>query len=804
MTGLETFVSEVSVRFACRRPGAGTFMEFVGPAIEKAELNGKNLAASAFDGRRLHLEGLEAQNVLTVKAVAAYSHDGIGMDRFTDPVDGLDYLHTQCAEYLAHRVFACFDQPDLKATFSFEVKAPEDWVVVSNMPGASADGAWTFDKTPVLSTYLTGIVAGHYHSVHHDHGDIPLGIYCRQSLASHLDPDEIFDITGRGLDYFGERFRFRYPFGKYDQLFVPEFSAGAMENPGCVMFREHYLFRSRVTDERRMARAETILHEMAHMWFGDLVTMRWWDDIWLNETFAEYVGYLGVATATRFTNVWVDFANGTKAGAKAQDQLPTTHPIVADIPDTESLHLNFDNITYNKGAAVLKQLVAWVGEEAFFTGIQGYFQRHAYGNTDLADFLNALEEASGRDLSSWSKVWLEQAGVNTLRAEIASDDGRITSASIVQLAPELHPTLRPHRLRVGMFDRDGSALTRRTAVELDVDGPRTPVPQLIGKQVPDLLLVNDGDLTYAKLELDARSLATLKSHLKGLDDPLARAVAWGALWDMARDAQLSAREYVATALDNIDAETDAAALVTLLARIASALEVLAGTAHRAALRESLASAARNRMPQMLPGSDLQLLWVQTFISAARKPEDVAWVAGLLDGTNRLDGLAVDLAVRWAAVTALAGIGVVGAERIAAELRRDPTYSGRRSAATARAARPLPEAKAEAWTAVRGDSESLTMKRAYAMGFHGSDQEAILATYVEPYFESLLPVWESQNTEEALEFIDAMYPRLIITQEVVDLADSWIRRDLPGPIRRSLLESQDGTKRALRARTYDGS
>jgi aminopeptidase N len=779
-------------------------MEFVGSAIESAELNGNKLAASAFDGRRLHLEGLEAQNVLTVRATAAYSSDGIGMDRFTDPVDGLDYLHTQCAEYLAHRVFACFDQPDLKATYSFEVKAPEDWVVVSNTPGASAGGVWTFEETPILSTYLTGIVAGNYHSVHRLHGGTPLGIYCRQSLAPHLDSDEIFDITARGLDYFGERFRFQYPFGKYDQLFVPEFFAGAMENPGCVMFHENYLFRSRVTDQRRMARAVTILHEMAHMWFGDLVTMRWWDDIWLNESFAEYVGCLGVAAATRFENVWVDFANSTKAGAKAQDQLPTTHPIVADIPDTESLHLNFDDITYNKGAAVLKQLVAWVGEEPFFTGIQAYFRRHAYGNTDLADFLNALQEASGRDLSSWSKVWLEHAGVNTLRAEIESDGGPITAASIVQLAPELHPTLRPHRLRVGLFDLDGSTLKRRSAVELDVDGPRTEVPQLIGKQVPDLVLLNDGDLTYAKLELDARSQATLRGHLRGLDDALARAAAWGALWDMARDAQLRAGEYVATTLNNIDAETDAAALVTLLSRIVSSFEVLAHPAQRADLRESLASAARERMPRMLAGSDLQLLWVQTFISAARMPEDVAWVAGLLDGRSRLDGLAVDFAVRWAAVTALASIGVAGEERIADELQRDPTHSGRRSAATARAARPLPLAKEEAWAAVSGDSESVTMKRAYAMGFHRSDQEAILAGYVARYFDSLLPVWESQTTEEALEFADAIYPRLIITQDVVDLAEKWIQRDIPGPIRRSLLESRDGTKRALRARAYDTS
>jgi aminopeptidase N len=777
-------------------------MEFVGRAVEHAELNGRPILASAFDGARIHLEGLEAENVLTVKSVAAYSDDGIGMTWFQDPVDGREYVHSQCAEYNAHRVFACFDQPDLKATYALAVTAPEDWVVVSNTPGVSTGGVWTFEPTPLLSTYLTAVVAGQYHSVREQHGHVPMAIYCRQSLASHLDPDEIFEITSSGLDYFGRRFRFEYPFDKYDQLFVPDFEAGAMENPGCVTFSENYLFRSRVTDERRMTRAVVILHEMAHMWFGDLVTMRWWDDIWLNESFAEYMAYLAVAEATRFKNAWVSFANEVKSGAKAQDQLPTTHPIVADIPDTDSMPLNFDDITYNKGAAVLKQLVAWVGEEAFFNGMQMYFRRHAYGNTDLSDFLDALEEPSGRNLKSWSQLWLEKAGVNTLGAEIESADGHITAATIVQEATKDHPTLRPHRLSVGLFDFDGEVLRRRAAVDVDVDGARTPLLQVSGMRLPDLLLLNDGDLTYAKLKLDPRSLVTLKRDLQGLDDPLARAVAWGALWDMARDAELSASGYVAAALDNVDVETDASEASTLVARIVTALEIFAAPVHRGELRQALAAAARERMSRMVPGSDLQLLWTRTFIASARRPADVAWVAGLLDGTSGLDGLAVDFAVRWAAVTALATIGAAGDDLIAAELERDQTYSGRNSAATARAARPLPEAKAEAWAAIRGDSEPLAMRRSYAKGFHRYDQEGLLSPYIRPYFESIMPVWESQDLDEALEFMEAMYPHLIMTQEVVDLAASWIRRDIPGPVRRVLLENQDATKRVMRARTYD--
>jgi aminopeptidase N len=802
-TGDETFASDTTVKFKCRRPGAAAFIEFIGPAISRAELNGKALPARAFDGGRLQLEGLAADNVLTVSAAASYMTDGTGLHRFQDPVDGRIYLHSQFASYDAHRAFACFDQPDLKATYAFNVKAPADWVVVSNTAAAHANGAtWSFPTTKVMSTYLAAIVAGHYHSVHDDHRGIPLGIYCRQSLADYLDPDEIFELTRQGLDYFEERFRYPYMFGKYDQLFVPEFSAGAMENCGCVTFTEAYVFRSRVTEGARMRRAETLLHEMAHMWFGDLVTMRWWDDLWLNETFATYMGNLANVEATRFKNAWTSFALGYKARAKAQDQLPTTHPIVADIPDIESVLLNFDFITYEKGGAVLKQLVAWLGEDAFFQGVEAYFKRHEYGNTELKDFLAALEEASGRDLKSWSRLWLEQAGVNTISAQLEIRDGHIEAAGLVQEAPALHPTLRPHRLRIGLFDVVGTALKRRRAVEVAIDGAMTAVPQLKGERVPDLLLVNDDDLTYTKVKLDQRSLKTLRDHLRGLDDELARALAWGDLWDMARDAQLRARDYVDISLANIDVETDAAIVGSLLGRMVSCIDAYGAPANRAAIRATLARAAKERLARIPAASDLQLLWANALIGAARDSADVAWVRGLLDGSTTLDGLAVDFEVRWSAVDTLATIGAAGPDLIDAELQRDPTDQGRRAAVRARAARPLPEAKAEAWAAVTGEGVSLAMRRAIARGFHRADQEALLSAYVQPYFDSLLPIWSSQVIEEALEFVESMYPKMVVTQDVVDVTDIWLARDLPGPIRRSLLESQDEIKRALRARAFD--
>ena len=803
-TGDETFTSETSVTFKCRRPGSASFIEFIGPAISSAELNGKALPAGAFEGGRLRLENLAADNVLTLAGTASYMRDGTGLHRFQDPIDGRVYLHSQFATNDAHRAFACFDQPDLKATYAFQVKAPSDWVVVSNTPGEQDEsGSWTFPTTKLMSTYLAAIVAGHYHSVHQDHRGIPLGIYCRQSLAEYLDPDEIFELTRQGFDFFEERFDYPYVFGKYDQLFVPEFSFGAMENTGCVTFTERYVFRSRVTEAIRKRRAETLLHEMAHMWFGDLVTMRWWNDLWLNESFATYMGNLAAAEATRFKTIWTTFALGYKASAKAQDQLPTTHPIVADIPDVESVILNFDAITYEKGGSVLKQLVAWVGQEAFFRGVQKYFKRHEYGCTELADFLAALEESSGRDLKSWSKVWLEQAGVNTISVDAVLEDGHIKSGALVQEAPSEHPTLRPHRLRVGLFDVEGTALKRRSSVELDVEGSRTVVSQLAGERVTDLFLVNDDDLTYTKVRLDGRSLKTLRTHLRGLDDELARALAWSNLWDMVRDAQLRARAYVAISLGNVDVETDASIVALLQGQIVTAIETYGDPANRAATRETLARAAYERLSRMEPASDLQLLWTSTFIGAARSRDDVEWLRGLLDGRTKVDGLTVDFAIRWSVVSALATIGAAGEDLISAELERDPTDQGQRAAASARAARPLPEAKAEAWAAITGAGESLAMRRAVADGFHRPDQEALLTAFVQPYFDSLLPIWNAHPIGQGLDIVQAAYPRMVVTQSVVDLADRWLARDLPGPIRRSLLEAQDGTKRALRARAFDG-
>jgi aminopeptidase N len=743
--GAETFTSRTTVRFTATEAGTSTFIDIDAGSVDKVVLNGRPMAGEAFrsDRSRLLLEGLEEDNELVVVARFAYRHTGVGLHRFVDPVDSRVYLHTQFEPFDAHRVFACFDQPDLKATFALTVEAPDDWEVVSNGAVAERDGGlWRFEPTPPLPTYITAVVAGPYHAVHERHGDIPLGFYCRESLAPHLDVAGLATVTRQGLDFFAAEYGHPYPFGKYDQLFVPEFNFGAMENAGCVTFNESMVFRSRVTDAAYESRASTILHEMAHMWFGDLVTMRWWDDLWLNESFATYMATHGLARATRFTDSWVRFASGVKVGAVIQDQLPSTHPISADIVDTDAVRLHFDGITYSKGASVLKQLVAWVGAEAFTGGVRSYFARHAWGNAELVDLLSALEETSGRDLGAWSKEWLETAGVNTLRVEHEADEhGRFQSLTVLQEAPAEHPTLRSHRVAVGLYRLGDEGLVRTRRIETDVVGARTGVPEVSGLEVPDLVLVNDDDLTYAKVRLDSRSLATVHAHLDRLADPLARNLCWASTWDMVRDAELATRRYVALVAAHAPAEPDDGTLQRLLGQAVLAVDAYGDPANRKRARALLAATARAQLQAAEPGTDRQLVWVRHLASVAGD-DDIAFVRGLLDGSVELPGLRVDTDLRWHLLSALAVRGADDDGRlIETELARDPTDIGQRRAAAARASRPTAADKEWAWTTLLDGDLHLAMVRAIASGFGQYGQDELRAPYVDPYFSSLHRLWE---------------------------------------------------------------
>jgi aminopeptidase N len=810
LRGEERFRSETRIRFRCPEAGEGTFVDLTAPGVVEAVLNGQRLSASAsaFDGNRLRLPSLAGDNELRVVADIPYEHTGVGLHRFTDPADNEVYLHTQFEPFDAHRVFACFDQPDLKGTFRFSALAPPGWEVVSGgrvaeRPAEGGEGWWRFETTPRISTYITALVAGPYQAVTRRHGEVDLGLYCRRSLAQYLDADEIFDVTAAGFDFFEEVFGQTYPFSKYDQCFVPEFNFGAMENAGCVTFSERHLFRSKVTEAEREARADTILHELAHMWFGDLVTMRWWDDLWLNESFATFASHLAMVEATRFRQAWTTFASNWKTWAYRQDQLPTTHPIVADAPDVETTKTNFDGITYAKGASVLRQLVAWVGQEEFLAGVRNYFGRHAWGNTELRDFLAALEETSGRELKSWSEQWLETAGVNTLRAGFETDDsGNLHSFVVEQEAPPEWPTLRPHRLAVGLYDRVDGGLRLRESVELDVVGHRTIVEALVGRPAADLVLINHGDLAYAKIRLDEASLGVVSSGLAQLDDPLDRALCWAATWDMLRDAELAARRYLALVLDNLGGEGEISVVTGLLRQAETAAVIYGDPANREPARRRLAEWTEAAMDGAGAGGDQQLAFARAFAAAARGPDHLARVAGLLDGSAAVAGLEVDTELRWHLVRSLAAAGAAGEDLIAAEEDRDRTDAGHRHAAAARASRPDPDAKAVAWRAlVEGDLPLATM-RAIMGGFRQPDQELLLAAYTQPYFEALGPIWERRGPDVAMSFTESLYP---LGGGAVQLTDAHLATaNPPAPVRRLLLEGRDQALRVARARACDSA
>ncbi|MGI9135734.1 MAG: aminopeptidase N, partial [Candidatus Nanopelagicales bacterium] len=602
----DTFRSTTTAVFDCRTPGESSWIDLIAPQVRSVVLNGVELDVSeVVSGARIALPNLQATNTVVITADCAYMNTGEGLHRFVDPVDNETYLYTQFESADARRMYACFEQPDLKATFQLSVIAPDHWKVISNAvspePASLVEGKarWDFPASLRMSTYITALVAGPYYEVRDSYtgafGTYPLGVFCRASLAEFLDPDDIFLITKQGFEFFEKQFGVAYPFVKYDQLFVPEFNAGAMENAGCVTFLEDLVFRSRVTDSAFEQRANTILHELAHMWFGDLVTMTWWDDLWLNESFAEWAAHYANVHATRFTDAWTSFSNQRKAWAYRQDQLPSTHPIAADMTDLDAVRVNFDGITYAKGASALRQLVAWVGEPEFLAGIHEYFTKHAWGNTQLDDLLVELEKSSGRDLSGWTQEWLRTSGVNLMRPLVAVDaNGNYASVVIEQEPPSspagIAPTLRSHRMAIGLYDVVDGVLTRRDRLELDVVGSHTDVASLVGVKQPDLLLLNDDDLTFTKFRLDERSWKTAVAHLGDVDSSLARALIWGAAWDMTRDAEVSTGDYLSLALTGIDRESEIAVVQMVLRQLRSAIDQFAAPEHRAEYSERLAAA----------------------------------------------------------------------------------------------------------------------------------------------------------------------------------------------------------------------
>lgn len=815
-----TFLTDTTAVFACAKPGSSTWIDLIAPSVSSVTLNGQELNVSdVVQGARILLPNLEAMNTVRIVADGKFMNTGEGLHRFVDPVDNETYLYTQFESADARRMYACFEQPDMKATFTLTVTAPAHWKVISNSPMAQvvengASSTWSFEPTPSISTYITALVAGPYFEVRDEYsgpyGTYPLGLYCRQSLSQYLDSDEIFEVTKQGFAFFEDQFKVGYPFVKYDQLFVPEFNAGAMENAGCVTFLEDLIFRSRVTIAAYEQRANTILHELAHMWFGNLVTMTWWDDLWLNESFAEWAAHHANVHATRYNDAWTTFANLRKAWAYRQDQLPSTHPIAADMVDLDAVRVNFDGITYAKGASALRQLVAWVGEPEFMAGIGVYFNKHAWGNTQLTDLLTELEAASGRDLSDWTAQWLQTSGVNLLRPIVEVDSaGNYTRFAIEQEPPSspsgVAPTLRSHRVGLGLYDISGDQLIRRELITLDVTGPITEVAQLVGQKQPDLLLVNDSDLTFAKVRLDDRSWQTATKYLGGITDSLARAVIWSAAWDMTRDAEVSTGDFLNLVISGIGSESDVGVTSGVLRQLSMAIDQFAAPTHREEYRIRLASACEKFADAAEPGSDHQLAFARVFNANATTNLQLETVAGLLDGTITWEGLVVDTDLRWSLLQTLVAAGARGQAEIDAELERDNTATGKRQATLATASIPTPAAKEDVWESVFFNTElPNTIIESMIGGFQDADQPAIMRSFVDRYFKDLPQVWEKQTMEMAQVITSGMYPIYAASAELVEKTNQFLATATMPTMVRLVTEGRDGIERALRAQAKDGA
>ena len=816
-TGPEFFGSTTRVRFSAKA-GSSTFIDAITHAVHSVVLNGEVLDPDQVsDGIRIELPNLAAENELIVVAAGKYTNTGEGLHRFVDPVDGEVYLYTQFEVPDSRRMFAVFEQPDLKATFAFNITAPAYWKVVSNSPTPAPHelregvSVWDFEPTPRISSYITALIAGPYVEVNDQLTSssgqvVPLGVFCRKSLFEYLDAEYIFEKTKQGFEFFEAQFGVPYPFKKYDQLFVPEFNAGAMENAGAVTFTESYVFRSKVTDATRERRVVTILHELAHMWFGDLVTMRWWNDLWLNESFAEYASTLATAEATEWHGAWATFASLEKSWAYRQDQLPSTHPIVAEINDLEDVQVNFDGITYAKGASVLKQLVAWVGQEPFMRGVSSYFKKHAYQNTELADLLKELESESGRDLSEWSKIWLETAGVNLLVPEIKESDGLIESFAILQSAIADYPYLRPHRLAVGFYEEVDGKLIRTERIELDVQGARTEVSELVGKKRPALVLLNDDDLTYAKIRLDQKSFETSLGMLSKIEDPLARALVWGSVWDATRDGETTARNFIKLVLSHIANETESTTMMTLLRQLLTVTNLFTAEKHRLESQLEVADGLWKLAQNSIAGSDAQLQFAKFFAQFARSDNQLQAVADLLSGKAQLDGLEIDTDLRWELLTSLAVGGKATKARIDVELEADNTANGQKAHAAALAALPDIKAKQEMFNRlVDNDEMSNALVNSASLAFGRVLETSLLEPFVDQYFAKVLSIWEQKSYHMAEYLLVNLYPLSLANPTLVEQTEAFLKNpELSSrpALKRIIIENLAGVVRAINAQKTD--
>ncbi len=814
--GRDRYGFRVELEFS-GQPGATTFLDAQVDQVAGMTWQGRELSRDAWREQRIQLPPLAARNRVEVWGTSSYHRTGLGIHLAVDPADSEAYVYTDLEPFDAHRVFPCFDQPDIKGVFEIAVRVPQDWTVVSAEPGRAGkasddEGArwWEFAPTRRLSPYVLGIAAGRLHAIRAQHGQIPLGLFAPLSLGQDLEKaaGEIFEVTGQGLDFYQERFGIPYPYRKYDQVFCLEKVNGAMESPGCVTITDRMIYRGRPSARESSLRAEVILHEMAHMWFGDLVTFRWWDDLWLNESFATFMSAVAADRATRFEDSWTFWATAFKQVAVEEDQHSTSHPVVTEVPDAEAVHLNFDRITYQKGAAVLRQLAAWVGEEAFFAAIHQHLDAHREGNATLGDLIGALERVSGRDVQGWSRAWLETPGLNTIRLEVEEVRGPtgpvVHGAALVQTATPEQPTVRPHRLGVGEYRWHDRRLVLEQRHEAELDGDRTEIPGLQGRLRPPLLLPNDEAVTYAKVRLDPVSLHTVEASLARVADPLARAVIWDLLWDMVRDAELRTGRYVGAVAANLPDETDQSLVPVALGQARQAIARFGAPARGDELEASLADAAAQALERTEPGGLDQLTWLRALVVSATTPAQLTRVESMLNGDGMPPGAVLDLEMRWRLVTALAARGVLGEKDVARMQRADSTATGQVRALAARASIPDPDPKDAVFRHLT-EEVSANVEEAIWVGrsFAGVRRPDLLLPFVPRFFAAVDRLLRDRGSEYARDFAYWFMPALPAEPLLVSEAQSQLaREDLAPDLRRIYQDALEEAERAIRARAAD--
>jgi aminopeptidase N len=813
-SGDDTFLCNSEIEFYAKN-GNETFLNFNGDKVLDIELNGKELSTDNYADYKIKLSPLQSHNKVVVKGVCRYQNTGVGLHKFVDPVDNMIYLHTQFEPFDAHRVFACFDQPDIKATFEFTVNAPQGFVIISNskpieVPGVTGDeydgGIWKFAKTKKISTYLAAIIAGNYKGFFDKYRDIDLGIYARRSLLKYIDYEYLFKLTKNGFSFYENKLQTPYPFDKYDQVFVPGFNAGGMENVGCVTYNEAYIFRTEVTNARKFARADTFLHEMSHMWFGDLVTMKWWNDLWLNESLATYMSPLALENTTEFKNAWSLFSIDTKYEAYVQDEMPTTHPIALDVPDTNATRVVFDSITYNKGGSVLKQLVAIVGEEAFFEGIKNYLQKYAFGNPTLDDFIGELQAASGKDLTNWSYEWLETSGVNkiTINADyLDCDVGKcLNNVVFTQSKDNSSGIYRNIAVSIGFFDFYNEYLRLVDNLSVEVSNDKQLIKRLENRKAPYIIMPNYNDYAYVMIRLDNISLSNTINSLSQIEDNLSRIMGWNIIWDLVRSYELKSGRWIDTILNHIDVEKDPTILQTLLNRTITTLNQYAHKNNRNEYIDKIYTKAQNIMASA-ESNEIKLSWFNTFINTSETKRSLDGLKDILSGKKSINGIHIDEDKRWQIIIRLASKGEVDEVFIDNELQKSHNDFTKRYALTAKAAIPNYDKKLWAWRTILEDKniDNYDMS-ALIDGFYVTGQDDLLKDFAKLYGDAVNYAWKYKTADEALTITSGLYPSTIVEPYILEIANETLSLDLPSEAKRLIVEKKYNTEIALKAREID--